>query len=117
MVGLQSNILNLYPSHLSGGMQKRVALARTLFFNPEIIFLDEPTTGLDPIISKVIGDLIVKIKNSFNITFITVTHDMKIADKIADKIIMIKEGKIIWEGKNILDISQSSNDYIKQFTK
>ncbi|MEY3196884.1 MAG: hypothetical protein RLZZ59_252, partial [Pseudomonadota bacterium] len=75
-VGLHSSVLDLYPSELSGGMQKRVSLARAICTNPEIIFFDEPTTGLDPIMANVINDLIIKVRNDLGATTVTITHDM-----------------------------------------
>ncbi len=98
MVGLSSNVADLYPSELSGGMQKRASLARSIATNPEIIFFDEPTTGLDPIMADVINDLIVKNSKKLGATTVTITHDMHSARKIADKIAMLYEGKnyLVW---------------------
>jgi len=97
-VGLSSRILPLFPSELSGGMQKRVSFARSICTNPEIIFFDEPTTGLDPIMSNIINELIIDFKNKQNVTCVTITHDMNSARMIADKVSMIYDGKIIWNG-------------------
>jgi len=113
-VGLNSDAINLYPSELSGGMQKRVALARAIVGNPEIIFFDEPTTGLDPIMADVINDLIINTSKKLGATTLTITHDMVSARKIADKIAMIYDGKIIWYG-NAEDIDNSNNEYVEQF--
>lgn len=113
-VGLGEEVLNLAPSELSGGMQKRVALARAVAAKPEIIFFDEPTTGLDPIMSDVINDLIVKSSKKLGATTITITHDMASARKIADKIAMIHEGKIVWCG-DAKNINKSGNEYVEQF--
>lgn len=113
-VGLDPSIGRLMPSELSGGMQKRVALARAIASNPDIIFFDEPTTGLDPIMADVINDLIVKSVKDLGATTITITHDMHSARKIADHIAMIYEGKMIWQGKSA-DIDQSGNPYVDQF--
>ena len=116
LVGLLPNILALYPSDLSGGMQKRVALARTICYKPEIIFFDEPTAGLDPTISNIIHELILKVKEEIGATIITVTHDMNTARTIADSIIMLREGSIIYEGKSIDDMKTDSKDqYIRDF--
>jgi phospholipid/cholesterol/gamma-HCH transport system ATP-binding protein len=113
-VGLDANIANLSPSELSGGMQKRVALARAIATNPEIIFFDEPTTGLDPIMADVINNLIIELVGDLGATAITITHDMASARKISDTIAMLYNGSIIWQGgKN--DIDKSGNDYVEQF--
>lgn len=97
MVGLDG-FQNYYPANLSGGQRKRVALARAIALNPEIIMYDEPTTGLDPIRSDVINELILKLQRELGITTVVVTHDMKSAYKIADRIIMLHEGSIIADG-------------------
>jgi phospholipid/cholesterol/gamma-HCH transport system ATP-binding protein len=113
-VGLSHDVLHLYPSELSGGMQKRVSLARTIATNPQIIFFDEPTTGLDPIMTNVINELIIKAKNNLNATTITITHDMNSAYKIADYIAFFYKGNISWIGKKE-DLHNSENELIKQF--
>ena len=98
---LNSNILNLYPEELSGGMQKRVAIARTLSYQPNIIFFDEPTTGLDPISANDINNLILKVKKDLGATIITITHDIRTIKTLSDRIIMLDKGSVIWEGKSI----------------
>lgn len=113
-VGLGDEVANLYPSELSGGMQKRVSLARAIAREPEIIFFDEPTTGLDPIMADVINDLIVKCSKGLNATTITITHDMHSARKIADRVAMIHEGEIIWHGKKE-ELDNSGNESVDQF--
>lgn len=113
-VGLGTDVMYLSPAELSGGMQKRVALARAIATNPEIIFFDEPTTGLDPIMSDVINDLIVKSSKSLGATTITITHDMASARAIADKIAMIHKGKIVWFG-DAKQIDKTGNEYVEQF--
>jgi phospholipid/cholesterol/gamma-HCH transport system ATP-binding protein len=113
-VGLGEAVAHLSPSELSGGMQKRVALARAIASNPEIIFFDEPTTGLDPIMADVINDLIVKCCKELGATTISITHDMHSARKIGNKLAMIYKGKIIWYG-NAKDIDNSGNEYVDQF--
>lgn len=113
-VGLSSDVAELYPAELSGGMQKRVALARAIVGNPEIIFFDEPTTGLDPIMADVINNLIIKTSKNLGATTLTITHDMVSARKIADKIAMIYNGEIIWHG-DAKDIDNTGNEYIEQF--
>ncbi|HYG85176.1 MAG TPA: ABC transporter ATP-binding protein [Azospirillum sp.] len=113
-VGLTPEVGELYPAELSGGMQKRVALARAIADEPEIIFFDEPTTGLDPIMADVINELIVKCVKDLGATAVTITHDMASARKIADRIAMIYQGKIIWAG-HAKDIDNSGNPYVDQF--
>lgn len=113
-VGLSADVADLYPSELSGGMQKRVALARAIAAKPEIIFFDEPTTGLDPIMSDVINELIVKCVREVGATALSITHDMASARKISDRIAMLYDGKIIWQGKTA-DIDHSGNAYVDQF--
>lgn len=113
-VGLAERVANLFPAELSGGMQKRVGLARAVAANPEIIFFDEPTTGLDPIMADVINDLIVTASEGLGATTLSITHDMASARKIADEIAMIYKGKIIWQGA-AADIDHSGNEYVDQF--
>ena len=113
-VGLSEKVADLYPAELSGGMQKRASLARAIAANPEIIFFDEPTTGLDPIMADVINDLIISNSKQLGATTITITHDMASARKIADKIAMLYEGKIIWFG-DVKDMDSSNNPYLDQF--
>lgn len=113
-VGLAPNVGDLYPAELSGGMQKRVALARAIAARPEIIFFDEPTTGLDPIMSDVINELIVKCVREVGATALSITHDMASARKISDRIAMLHEGRIIWQGSK-RDIDHSGNPYVDQF--
>jgi len=113
-VGLGAEVGELSPSELSGGMQKRVGLARAIAAEPEIIFFDEPTTGLDPIMSDVINDLIVDTVKDLGVTTMSITHDMASARKIADKLAMIYKGKIIWTGTKA-DIDKSGNPYVDQF--
>ena len=113
-VGLKPDVAWQIPAELSGGMQKRVALARAIAANPEIIFFDEPTTGLDPIMADVINDLIVKCSQEIGATTLTITHDMASARKIADTITMLYQGKLIWQGA-IDTIDHSNNPYVDQF--
>jgi phospholipid/cholesterol/gamma-HCH transport system ATP-binding protein len=113
-VGLGADVGELRPAELSGGMQKRVALARAIAAEPEIIIFDEPTTGLDPIMADVINDLIVKCVHDLGATAISITHDMASARKIADRIAMIHKGRIIWNGK-ASEIDHSGNPYVDQF--
>lgn len=113
-VGLPARILDLYPAELSGGMQKRVSLARAICTNPEIIFFDEPTTGLDPIMANVINDLIIKVREDLGATTVTITHDMNSAHRIASEVSFIYEGKIMWSGKKD-EMDKADNPYLQQF--
>lgn len=113
-VGLGAEVADLYPSELSGGMQKRVGLARAIATKPEIIFFDEPTTGLDPIMSDVINDLIIGSVKKLGASALTITHDMASARKIADKIAMLYQGKIIWQG-TVKEMDETDNPYVRQF--
>jgi phospholipid/cholesterol/gamma-HCH transport system ATP-binding protein len=113
-VGLGAEVGELYPAELSGGMQKRVALARAIATEPEIILFDEPTTGLDPIMSDVINDLIVKCVKELGATTLSITHDLMSARKIAHRIAMIYGGKIIWSGP-VQKIDYTGNPYVDQF--
>ncbi|MEQ8367673.1 MAG: ATP-binding cassette domain-containing protein, partial [Roseicyclus sp.] len=113
-VGLTGDVAELYPSELSGGMQKRVSLARAIAANPEIIFFDEPTTGLDPIMSGVINDLIREIVTEMGVTAVTITHDMSSVRAIADKVAMLHAGKIRWHGP-VDQIDTADDPYLRQF--
>lgn len=113
MVGMDG-FQNHYPASLSGGQKKRVSLARAIALNPEIILYDEPTTGLDPITSDVINELVLKLKNELGVTSVVVTHDMKSAYKIADRIVMFHQGKIIADG-DADHIRNHPHDVVQQF--
>ena len=113
-VGLGPEVGVLFPAELSGGMQKRVGLARAIAADPEIIFFDEPTTGLDPIMADVINNLIVDSVKRLGATTISITHDMASARKIADRIAMIHKGEIIWQGP-ARAVDTSGNPYVDQF--
>lgn len=113
-VGLTADVGDLLPVELSGGMQKRVGLARAIAADPEIIFFDEPTTGLDPIMADIINDLIVSTVKDVGATALSITHDMTSARKISDRIAMLYGGKIIWQGPTA-DIDKSGNPYVDQF--
>ncbi|MAE51690.1 MAG: ABC transporter ATP-binding protein [Micavibrio sp.] len=113
-VGLRPEVGHLYPAELSGGMQKRVGLARAIAANPEIIFFDEPTTGLDPIMADVINELIRDCVGKLGATALSITHDMGSVRKIADEVAMIHDGKIIWQGP-IEKLDNSGNAYVDQF--
>jgi phospholipid/cholesterol/gamma-HCH transport system ATP-binding protein len=113
-VGLGPEVSLLRPAELSGGMQKRVALARAIAAEPEIIFFDEPTTGLDPIMADVINNLIVKCVREAGTTAVSITHDMVSARKVADRIAMLHQGRIVWHGPTA-QIDRSGNPYVDQF--
>ena len=113
-VGLAADVGDLFPVELSGGMLKRVGLARAIASDPEIIFFDEPTTGLDPIMADIINDLIVSTVKDVGATALSITHDMTSARKISDKIAMLYGGRIIWQGPTA-EIDNSGNPYVDQF--
>lgn len=113
-VGLGANIADMRPAELSGGMQKRVGLARAIAAEPSILFFDEPTTGLDPIMADVINNLIVDRVKALGCSAVSITHDMISAEKIADDIAMLFEGKIIWQGP-ATNIQHSGNEMVDQF--
>jgi phospholipid/cholesterol/gamma-HCH transport system ATP-binding protein len=113
-VGLGADVGRLSPAELSGGMRKRVGLARAIAADPDIIFFDEPTTGLDPIMGHVIDDLIVKCVKEVGATAISITHDMPSARRIADRMAMLYQGRILWHGP-VSEIDRSGNPYVDQF--
>ena len=113
-VRLAASVADLYPSDLSGGMQKRVGLARAIVGSPEIIFFDEPTTGLDPITADAVNDLIVEQVKGLGCTAVSITHDLASARKIGDEAAMLHDGKIVWRGR-MEDLDRSGNPYVEQF--
>ena len=113
-VGLSPDVADRLPAELSGGMQKRVGLARAIAANPEIIFFDEPTTGLDPIMAGVINELIREIVTEMGATAVTITHDMTSVRAIADSVAMLHGGVVRWQGP-IADLDASSDPYVEQF--
>ena len=113
-VGLKETTADQFPAELSGGMQKRVGLARAIAAEPEIIFFDEPTTGLDPIMSGVINELIREIVTEMGATTMTITHDMSSVRAIADQVAMIHEGKVQWHGP-VSEMDRADDPYLKQF--
>ncbi len=113
-VGLKPETADLFPAELSGGMQKRVGLARAIAAEPEIIFFDEPTTGLDPIMAGVINDLIREIVTEMGATAMTITHDMTSVRAIADRVAMLHDGVIQWTGP-IADLDTTPDPYVQQF--
>jgi phospholipid/cholesterol/gamma-HCH transport system ATP-binding protein len=115
-VNLDERLVKSYPSELSGGTQKRVALARAIAANPSIIFLDEPTAGLDPITSNMISDLIRKCIETDEISALSITHDLQSLRKIADKVGFLHEGKIVWNGE-ISEMDGTDNEYVSNFIK
>ena len=116
LVGLQEDVAKLNPSELSGGMKKRVALARVLAVGPQVILYDEPTTGLDPIMSDIISDLIMDLKAKLGVTSVVITHDMRSAFKIADYIAFLYEGQILMYGTPD-EFRRTDNPYVKQFVQ
>lgn len=114
LVGLGADVADLFPAELSGGMQKRVALARAIAADPEIVFFDEPTTGLDPIMADVINNLIIKTTREVGATALSITHDMASARKIAHRIAMLYQGRIIWAGP-VAEIDRSGDERVDQF--
>lgn len=116
LVGLKEDVANLNPSELSGGMKKRVSLARVLAVEPKVILYDEPTTGLDPIMSDIISDLIMDLKAKLGVTSVVITHDMHSAFKIADYIAFLYEGKILMYGTP-QEFQKTDNPYVRQFVQ
>ena len=113
-VRLGSEVAGLYPAEISGGMQKRVSLARSIISEPDLIFFDEPTTGLDPITADAINDLIIEQVRGLGAATVTITHDMSSARKIADEVAMLFEGRIIWRGP-ASEVDHSGHDHVDQF--
>jgi phospholipid/cholesterol/gamma-HCH transport system ATP-binding protein len=113
-VGLGPEVGDLSPAELSGGMKKRVGLARAIAAEPEIVFFDEPTTGLDPIMADVINDLIVECTRELGVTTLSITHDMGSVRKIATRVAMLHDGRIVWTGPAAA-IDHSGNAYVDQF--
>ena len=113
-VGLTADVGEMWPADLSGGMRKRVGLARAVCARPEILFFDEPTPGLDPIMGDVINELIVKTVHEMGATALTITHDMASARKIGHRIAMLYQGRIVWAGP-VADIDRSGNAFVDQF--
>ena len=114
-VNLKEDVLYRYPSELSGGMRKRVGLARTLVTNPSIILYDEPTTGLDPITSRIVHELMLETQQKFNLTSVVISHDVELF-KFADYVALLQEGKIRFFGE-ARSVWESSNPYIYQFIR
>lgn len=115
-VGLGTEVLDLRPSSLSGGMQKRAALARAIAHEPDILFFDEPTTGLDPVLAGRINRLIVQLVKEMGATAVTITHDLHSARTIADRVAMLHQGKVIWDGP-ASSLDNSGNEIVDDFVK
>lgn len=113
-VGLGAEVADLSPAELSGGMQKRVGLARAICTRPEVLFFDEPTTGLDPIMAEVINELIVDTVRNLGATALSITHDMGSVRRIADRVAMLYDGRIVWVGP-VDRLDRSGNDFVDQF--
>lgn len=113
-VGLSATVGEQRPNELSGGMQKRVAIARAIIMKPEILLFDEPTAGLDPITADLINKLISRCHKDLNITTLTITHDMSTVHTIANRVGMLNEGKIIWQG-TLKEMPKSDNHFVQQF--
>lgn len=114
-VGMEHDLAKM-PSDISGGMQKRVGLARALALDPDILLFDEPTSGLDPITAAEIGDLIMKLKNERNLTSVVVTHDVHGARSFADRVVLLREGKVVIDG-TFPQLQQSRDSFVVQFLK
>lgn len=114
LVDLGRSVANLYPASLSGGMMKRVALARSLALSPQVIFFDEPTTGLDPITGRIVSDLIIKSVKDSGIAAITITHDLQCLRRVADRVAFLFDGKVIWTG-SLQGMDSTENPFLRQF--
>lgn len=113
-VGLESRVLDLYPAEMSGGMQKRAALARAIAVEPEIILFDEPTSGLDPITGGLICNLLRDTVRKLGITSVTITHDLKVAEFLSDRVSVLKQGTIVWSG-HANEMAHCGNEFVEEF--
>ena len=113
-VGLPPETADLYPSEVSGGMQKRVGLARAIATDPDIIFLDDPTAGLDPIMSTIISELINERVDELAATVVSIVSDLAVVRNIADSVVMLHEGWVVWSG-SIAELDETDNPYVRQF--
>lgn len=114
LVGMMSSVGEQRPNELSGGMQKRVAIARAIIMEPEVLLFDEPTAGLDPITADLINQLIRRCHNDLDITTFTITHDMSTVHTVADRVGMLNDGKIIWKG-NLKEMRYAENHFVQKF--
>ncbi|MBT4907416.1 MAG: ATP-binding cassette domain-containing protein, partial [Rhodospirillaceae bacterium] len=113
-VGLPADTADLSPAELSGGMQKRTGLARAIATDPEILFLDEPTAGLDPIMSNIISDLINDRVDDLGASAISIVSDLAVVRRIADTVVMLHEGRVVWSG-TVAELDETDNAYVRQF--
>lgn len=113
-VGLDDRVFNLYPAEISGGMQKRAALARAISLNPEVLVFDEPTSGLDPVTGGVICNLLRDTVQSLGVTSITITHDLKVAEFLADRVSLLNKGVLVWTG-HADQMKNCGNEFVENF--
>jgi phospholipid/cholesterol/gamma-HCH transport system ATP-binding protein len=113
-VGLEKRVFDLYPAEISGGMQKRAALARAIAVEPEILLFDEPTSGLDPVTAGIICNLLKETIKSLGVTALTITHDLRVAEFLEDRISLLNEGRIVWTG-HARDMENSGNQFVENF--
>ena len=115
-VGLEARVFNLYPAEISGGMQKRAALARAIAIEPEVLLCDEPTSGLDPVTGGITCNLLKDTIESLGITSLTITHDLKVAEFLSDRVSVLNKGKIEWTGHS-QDMKNCENEFVEKFYK
>ncbi|GHU16385.1 ABC transporter ATP-binding protein [Alphaproteobacteria bacterium] len=113
-VGLESRVFDLYPAELSGGMQKRAALARAIAIEPEVLLFDEPTSGLDPVTSGIICNLLKETVKRLGITSLTITHDLKVAEFLSDRSSILNKGRVVWTG-NTAEMKDCEDDFVREF--
>ncbi|MDR2268049.1 MAG: ATP-binding cassette domain-containing protein [Holosporaceae bacterium] len=113
-VGLEERVFDLYPAEISGGMQKRAALARAIALEPDVLLFDEPTSGLDPVTGGVICNLLKDTVKKLGITSVTITHDLKVAEFLSDRVSVLNEGRIVWTG-HADDMKNSKNGFVEEF--
>ncbi|MDR1361919.1 MAG: ATP-binding cassette domain-containing protein [Holosporaceae bacterium] len=113
-VGLEERVFNLYPAEISGGMQKRAALARAIALKPDVLLFDEPTSGLDPVTGGVICNLLKDTVKKLGITSVTITHDLKVAEFLSDRVSMLNKGRVVWTG-HANDMKNCKNDFVEEF--
>lgn len=115
-VGLEDRVFDLYPAEISGGMQKRAALARAISLEPEVLVFDEPTSGLDPITGGIICNLLKDMVQSLGVTAITITHDLRVAEFLADRVSLLNKGVMVWTG-HADDMKECGNEFVENFYK